>query len=255
MRPSALRVALLGRCDAAEVPWVEAALSLLPRTAIVDRADAWQNESLQIAAQSDLCIVFQSWPDEISARTAHALITACAAGRLVCCQGAWCASAGRSRTIWPPALCVFVEHLSSRIEYELAVLAGERPPLPATASRDEAFAAHYELPVGSAAVAVDVESPDPAYARELRRAFDVLEPAAPPKCIVIDVDRCADDTMRRVHSQGAAAVVAVAGFARPELIGELESAGVSATVSKLAPLSELRAACARAVTERSANPD
>lgn len=138
-----IRIVLLGACEPTAAPHVEQALALLPGGATIVRSPAFTDDWPRRAAESSLCIVFENWPDEIPTATVHALIAACAAGRLICCQGAWCASAGRSRAVWPPGVSVPVERLASRIRFELAVLAGECPPLPTTASRDEAFAAHF----------------------------------------------------------------------------------------------------------------
>jgi hypothetical protein len=128
--------------------------------------------------------------------------------------------------------------------YELSVLSGERPPLPATASRDEAFAAHYAPAAGVARVSAIVDSPDPAYARELRHALNGPKPPDLPATIIFDADRTADAATCRGESQR----VAVAGFPRPEHVLDLHASGVRTMVSKLAPLSELRAAIERAVT-------
>jgi hypothetical protein len=143
MHRTPLRIAVCGGLRGSEADIVAAALSCLPVEVELRSIDAPPSDWPTIAGTADLCIVLQGWPDEIPSRIVHEIIAACAAGRLICCLGPWCASAGRTRAIWPPAICVPVEHFASRLAFELSVLSGERPPLPATASRDEAFAAHY----------------------------------------------------------------------------------------------------------------
>lgn len=88
----------------------------------------------------DLVIVCQSWPDEFStAEVTHAL------GRWplalwVCCYGAWCASDGRTRAVWPISVRVPVDEAERRLNHVWQVLTEQRgEPLPLTASRDEAF--------------------------------------------------------------------------------------------------------------------
>jgi hypothetical protein len=141
-----LRVVLCGRLHGAEADRAAAAMSRLPDDAQVSRQSGPPADWPQVAAEADLCIVLQSWPDEIPVETAHAVVAACGASRLVVCQGAWCASAGRTRSVWPRAVCVSVEALDARLVYELAVLNGQRAPLPATGALDEMFAAIFELP-------------------------------------------------------------------------------------------------------------
>lgn len=243
MRVTALRIALLGSFEPGARERIEPALSLLPRTAIVDRDERWNADWPQRAASSDLCVVFQSWPDEIPVRTAHALIAACSAGRLICCQGAWCASAGRTRATWPPAVCVPIEQLASRIAFELDVLAGRHPPLPATASRDEAFAAHYAISPDVDPVPVRVESPDSAYARELQHALNPSNIDEQRRVTIRDVDVASDDP----HHGRDPASIPVAGFPRSGQSREGESSESRAIVPKLAPLSELQSAIQHAV--------
>jgi len=93
-------------------------------------ADAWQPE---------LVIVCQHWPNEYTSADVRKLLTAFPLARLVCCYGPWCASDGRTRDIWPLSVRVPAEFAVRRIDIELEVMAGTRPPLPLTASRDEIF--------------------------------------------------------------------------------------------------------------------
>lgn len=100
-----------------------------------------------IASQFDprLVLVFQQHPDEYPRSQILGLIDRFPAARLVVCQGPWCASYGRTRDGWPPAVCVPWEQVIGRLDRELEVLAGRRPPLPLTAGLDEIFAFDHDL--------------------------------------------------------------------------------------------------------------
>ena len=89
--------------------------------------------------QPDLVVVCQHWPDEFPPSEVDRLFRAFPLARFVVCYGPWCASDGRTRSIWPLAVRVPADEAESRLKRELEVLRGERPPLPLTASRDEIF--------------------------------------------------------------------------------------------------------------------
>jgi hypothetical protein len=95
---------------------------------------------------ADLWIVCQSWPDEFSPAAVRRIVGDCAAARLVCVYGAWCASEGRSRTSWPPAVRVPVSEFTARLRFELGVIDGRVAPLPITAARDECFSVRVQSP-------------------------------------------------------------------------------------------------------------
>jgi hypothetical protein len=88
---------------------------------------------------ADLVVVCQHGPDEYSASDVRRLLSALPLARIVCCYGPWCASDGRTRDIWPPAVRVPASLAAGRFERELAVLRGEIAPLPLTASLDEIY--------------------------------------------------------------------------------------------------------------------
>jgi hypothetical protein len=150
MRRHPLRVVICGILAGPESRFVEAELARLPADAEIRREPGTPANWPQVAGEADLCIVLQGWPDEIPNATAQAVVAACVAGRLICCQGAWCASAGRTRRTWPPAVCTPVEQFGVRLGFELAVLRDECDPLPVTASLDEIFAALYSNDAGAA---------------------------------------------------------------------------------------------------------
>jgi hypothetical protein len=130
-------VALIGQSERSEFEPVHAALydEGVQATRVVHTSDS---DALQTA---DLWIVCQSWPEEFSPLTVRRIVSDCAASRLLCVYGAWCASDGRSRVMWPAAVRVPVDELPARLQLELNVIAGRAAPLPMTAARDECFTA------------------------------------------------------------------------------------------------------------------
>lgn len=99
--------------------------------------------ALECGSTPNLAIVLQHWPDEYPFSEVRGLLAAFPLARLMVVQGPWCLSEGRTRQHWPPATRVSCEEALPRLERELEVLAGTRPPLPWTAGRDEIFAFDY----------------------------------------------------------------------------------------------------------------
>ena len=89
--------------------------------------------------QPDLTVVLQSWSDQYIPADVDRLIGAIPASDLLCIYGAWCEGDGRSRPVWPRAVRVPLRHAQSAIETSLLRIRQGVPPLPPTASRDEAF--------------------------------------------------------------------------------------------------------------------
>lgn len=89
--------------------------------------------------QPDLVAVCQHWPDEFPPSDVDRLFRALPLARFVVYYGPWCASDGRTRSVWPLAVRIPVGEAENRLRRELEVLRGHRPPLPLTASRDEIF--------------------------------------------------------------------------------------------------------------------
>lgn len=89
----------------------------------------------------DVVIVCQSWPDEFSAAEVAMSLGRWPLALWVCCYGAWCASDGRTRSIWPISVRVPIDEATGRLQHVWQILTQQRgEPLPLTASRDEAFA-------------------------------------------------------------------------------------------------------------------
>lgn len=84
-------------------------------------------------------LVLQHWPEEYRRNEIDLLYASFPLARLICCYGPWCATDGRSRQLWTPSVRVPLEDVQMRIEAEVQVALGERPPLERTAGLDEIF--------------------------------------------------------------------------------------------------------------------
>lgn len=116
-----------------------ATVEFSPSLALPDEIDA--GTSVATIMCPDLVIVCQSWPDEFSPSEVVQTLGRWPLALWVCCYGAWCASDGRSRSIWPISVRVPVDEAPRRLNHLWQVLTEQRgEPLPLTASRDEAFA-------------------------------------------------------------------------------------------------------------------
>jgi hypothetical protein len=139
--PTRTSLLVIGRAFSSEMAGVERRVEELARDAADVRIAANIPEALARSTadgwHADLVIVCQHWPDEYTAAEVRAVLRAFPLARLVCCYGAWCSSDGRTRDVWPLAVRVPAEWAARRIALELEVLAGDRWPLPLTASRDE----------------------------------------------------------------------------------------------------------------------
>lgn len=98
-----------------------------------------------IRDEPDLMVVLLGEPDAISPDQAEDLARLAPLAPVIVVQGAWCASMGRSRQLWPPGCLVLPDNAPRRIAMLLEQLAGSRPatPAPWLAMKDEAFLADY----------------------------------------------------------------------------------------------------------------
>lgn len=244
LRP--LRVAILARAETPERRYVERAVARQFPAADVkvhgEPAERWPDS----AARADLSLVVQSWPDEMSGDLAARLLSASLAARLLCCQGPWCLSDGRTRSVWPHAVRVPLDQLSARLRYESGVILGRRPPLSCTAARDEVFTATLgETPLPTAAP-IHVITPDRALGESLQSALNAADgPGGRASVVLVDVDPWGETAAARLHearrSCPGATVITLAGFPHADLVRQLAACGSSITLSKLTPLTELRA--------------
>lgn len=110
----------------------------------------------------DLVVVCLAYPDEFPDAKLARLRHSAPLARWVVAQSTWCESIGRNRDVWPHAERVPARWARTRLDAELAVLRGERTPLPRTASRDETWA--FDHPVrtepSEPSIKVVVDSPD-----------------------------------------------------------------------------------------------
>ncbi len=87
----------------------------------------------------DIVVVYQGVPGQFSAPDVDAFIGRIPMTRCVVVFGPWCESIGRTEQVWPIGWCVPLQHAAVRMRRELAAWQDGEPPLPPTASRDEAF--------------------------------------------------------------------------------------------------------------------
>jgi len=87
----------------------------------------------------DLIVVVQDYSEQFSQTQINSWLGANPLVRWVCCLGPWCESENRNYDLWPVAVCVSADRLSSRILAERAVIQGAKEPLAITASRNERY--------------------------------------------------------------------------------------------------------------------
>lgn len=92
----------------------------------------------------ELVVVWQSIPNEYPAADVEELIGLLPLAHWVVIFSPWCESQGRTEAIWPTGWCVSLCAASARLQWETRRLRRGAAPLPATASRDESFAASVE---------------------------------------------------------------------------------------------------------------
>lgn len=138
-------VLLIGECQS---PQFRSALSDNHTADILKFGDSHDVKSLADAISlvgtgeliPDLVVSYQSIPDEYSATDIDQLIGLLPLSRFVVAFSPWCESIGRTEQRWPSAWSIPLAHAAARIRLELQQLDEDSTPLPATTSRDEAFA-------------------------------------------------------------------------------------------------------------------
>ena len=93
--------------------------------------------------QPELIVVVQVHPDQFSSVQIDQLFSRYPLSRVLCAFGPLCESDGRTRNLWPQSVRIPLWKLHQRVEKELAVLAGNAPALPITATREETV--HFEF--------------------------------------------------------------------------------------------------------------
>ena len=208
----------------------------------------------------DMVIVFQSWPDEISASEVETHLGRWPLALWICCFGSWCESDGRTRAIWPIGIRVPARAAIARLNRLWAIVTGRlQEPLPITASRDEAFEFDSTLIADRAADVIDVKdvvvivrSPDTALRLWLSDLANSLGAShldsnttafAKSTIVLWDVDPDWAQAMTEIKEfitlHSGKRVIAVAGLPHPELESSLRAIGVEAVITKAYATSQL----------------
>lgn len=111
------------------------------RLAAITRLPGLSAAAAARSTPPDIAVVLQSWPDQVTSAEVTAALNHWPLTRWVCCGGAWCASQGRTRNLWPAAIRVPLAEGLARIAWEIDVTAGRAAPQELTASADRLFAA------------------------------------------------------------------------------------------------------------------
>lgn len=127
---------LIGRTDGME----QAVMCLFNRCEQAKYFRHLSELSTQTDSVPELILVLQQFSDEYHEEQIEGLLTEYPLSRVICCYGPWCVSDGRNRNFWPSAVRVPIAEIQQRVEREMEVIAGIRPPLERTAGRDEIFA-------------------------------------------------------------------------------------------------------------------
>jgi hypothetical protein len=207
----------------------------------------------------DLCLVCQHWPDEYPRADVERLLGLLPLTRFICAYGAWCASDGRTRDVWPPAVRIPSQLAPARIERELSVVRSENGPLPPTASRDEAYdfdhPDRWKQRPPNATSRVSLHVRDFELARVLKDVLheaghDVVAQFGASEAVgrqvaaaLWDVDPWSEQTCAEISGfrerSPETAVVVLMGMPTADCVHALQNAGASAVVSKLTPLADV----------------
>lgn len=238
---------ILGRADRSELA---PALDWLSERTDSARTVRWPDIASALADRSgvipDLVVVLQSHPDEYPTAEIARLLTRAPIARLIVIAGAWCEADGRRRDLWPAAVRVPAVWAVQRLQAEWSLLnAGKGIPIPLTATRDERFAAdHLSGHIDLDGLRVFLASPD----RTWRETHEILvqqaggfveSDAARAGILWLDGDPWESgghqqlNAYREAHSE--LPIVVSLDFPLPELVEQVQAAGASTVVPKLAP--------------------
>jgi hypothetical protein len=214
----------------------------------------------------NLVVAYQSIPDECSPADIDQLIGLLPLSRFVVAFSPWCESIGRTEARWPSAWSVPASHAAARIRFELQQLDAGQQPLPATTSRDEAFAMLVARNLenagrpgsGMSATVLSADVP-------LKECFEnILRSVGFSKSIPNDADvwilattLVDDDTVRRVSELRAdrseATVIVASDMVTHGQTSTLYDAGAAAVISQLRFTEDLRDCLSRQVIVREMN--
>jgi hypothetical protein len=247
-----LRTLIVGRDRSAEMRPVLARLAERTPRAGWRRAETAAEAAAALRepdGHADLGVILQEHPAAYAPDDAAALLAAGPLVRWICACGAWCESEGRTGSVWPDALRIPARQFASRLDRELAVLAGHRDPLAWTASRDETFlfdAAEPAPPARRSAgqsPRVAVIGPDRAVRRWLAdllitAGFEALPDADEAAAVVYDADPLDADGTRFTQTlaslAGRVPIVALTSEPADDAAARLRQWGAAAVIPKLA---------------------
>jgi hypothetical protein len=243
----------VGQTDRAEArpltEWLSATLQATDTKHFAELSTALRDASTA-GWVPDLIVIVQCWPDEFSATEIASLFALAPLARIVVAYGAWCESDGRNRNLWPLAVRVPLSGAAARIEREWRLLhaADGIEPLPASASREEVFAADHRPPAEtSSPQTILVVSPDRAYWHYLNELLasaghivcraEAPSPGSRPTTIVFDADpwdEARSDQLQLLLEQNPTVkAIALMSLPNPEHESALAALGAITVLSKL----------------------
>jgi hypothetical protein len=250
------RAALVGNFDSSEMAAI--------RPAVFRLLSGWEVrefsglEELNAAAQTagdfpDLILVSQRFRDEYSAEAVRQGLGNYPVARWICVCGAWCESEGRHGSRWPMAVRIPLRFLETRLASEAAVIQGQTPALPFTASRDEVFEfdTAQKFPLApEAGIKVCVLSPDKEFAAWLsdlcrQAGYQVIpmKDSLPVNVLIVDLDPLTNATKEEIQRfkehQPTARLMGLMGILLPEDRVSPQSGVLVALLPKLAPAAEI----------------
>lgn len=144
---SLIRVGVIGRMQRREFEGVRHSLTQSSTFRVVHRFDRAVQAISEPEALSncDLIIVLQSWSEQYARSEIHQLIGLAFGQHLICFCGPWCESDGRNFELWPDAVRIPAREATTALKQTAEEILSDGEPLPATAARDEVFAARVPL--------------------------------------------------------------------------------------------------------------
>jgi hypothetical protein len=274
---SEFRIVLVGEPTAPEFESVaEVLLSAAPEATFRVACDLEQLAGdLRDDDVADLIVFVQTWSDEFLFSQVTTLPSVGLLTQLCCVYGPWCASDGRSRSDWPLALRLPLEHFRPDVVVTCARTLGLTQPneelpesqlIPWTAGRDEVFASRYAFRPGRHVDnstnrrkprRICIDTPDLALRQLWHDLFvhvgyhvEYGSDQAPCDLIFWDADPAGSsrdnaDVIRLWSGLRAGAarskIVVVTGFRIPETVARWLALGAATVISKLLSLQEVLA--------------
>jgi hypothetical protein len=202
----------------------------------------------------DLVVVYQGIPDQFAAADVEVFVGQIPMTRCVVVFGPWCESIGRTEQVWPIGWCVPLQHAVVRLRQELTMWQNDEPPLPPTASRDEAFVSsavqtliNSEFVLGGRSVRIEsLDGPFELFLQEAVQALGAqLAEDDEPADIELFATTLIDDSVltavaQRREANPAATLLVVTEMATPTDVAKLVAAGSDAVLSQLRVVEQLQ---------------